>query len=148
MEGSIFGKLNNVVFCCRSSIPGRGKIFFSILQRLDQLWGPPSLLINGYRGALSPGAKRPVTTHFHLMLRSRMVALYLHSPIRLHGVLLNWLTAGATLPLSSPLPFNVLCNLMPCCSVTTNLPYYTSLRVHWKRPRNLIPTAITREKRL
>jgi hypothetical protein len=42
----------------RGSIPGRGKRFLSSLQRPDRLWGPPSLLSNGYR-RLSPGIKRP-----------------------------------------------------------------------------------------
>jgi hypothetical protein len=31
---------------------------FSSLRRPDRLWGPPNLLCNGYRGALSPGVKR------------------------------------------------------------------------------------------
>jgi hypothetical protein len=31
-------------------IPGRGKIFFSSPQCPDRLYGPPSLLSNGYRG--------------------------------------------------------------------------------------------------
>jgi hypothetical protein len=34
----------------RGSIPGRGREFFSSLPRSDRLWGPPSLLSNGYRG--------------------------------------------------------------------------------------------------
>jgi hypothetical protein len=33
------------------SIPGNAR-FFSSLQRPDGLWGPPSLLSNGYRGLL------------------------------------------------------------------------------------------------
>ena len=33
----------------RSSIPGRGKCFFSFPKRPDRLWGPLSLLFNGYR---------------------------------------------------------------------------------------------------
>jgi hypothetical protein len=41
----------------RSSIPGRDKIFSSP-QRPDRLWGPPSLLFNGYRGSF-PGVKQP-----------------------------------------------------------------------------------------
>jgi hypothetical protein len=40
----------------------------------DWLWGPLSLLYNGYRGVLSPGIKRgrgvTLTTHPHLALRS------------------------------------------------------------------------------
>jgi hypothetical protein len=30
-----------------------------------------------------------LTTHLHLVLKSRMVELYLHSPTRLHGAVLN-----------------------------------------------------------
>jgi hypothetical protein len=43
----------------RGSIPGRSKGFF--LQPLcpDQLWGPPSLLYNGYRGSFPGGKARP-----------------------------------------------------------------------------------------
>jgi hypothetical protein len=37
---------------------GRGKRFFSFLNRPDRLWGPHSLLFNGYRSSL-PGVKRP-----------------------------------------------------------------------------------------
>jgi hypothetical protein len=33
-----------------SSIPGRGKGFFSTSQRSDRVWGPPSLLYNAYQG--------------------------------------------------------------------------------------------------
>jgi hypothetical protein len=40
----------------------------------DRLWGPPSLLYNGYRGSFPRGAKRgrgvTLTTHPHLVLRS------------------------------------------------------------------------------
>jgi hypothetical protein len=41
--------------------------------------------------ALSPGVKRQEgeADHFHLVSRSKMVELYLHSPTRLHGVVLN-----------------------------------------------------------
>jgi hypothetical protein len=47
--------------------------FFSP-QRPDRLYGPPSLLSS--------------MCH-HLVLRSRMVELYLHSPICLHGTMIN-----------------------------------------------------------
>jgi hypothetical protein len=41
----------------RGSIPGGGKRLSSP-QRPDRLWGPLSLLSNGYRGTLSLGVKR------------------------------------------------------------------------------------------
>jgi hypothetical protein len=39
-----------------------------------------------------------LTTHLQLVLRSRNVDLYIHSPVRLHVVLLNYLSTGTTLP--------------------------------------------------
>jgi hypothetical protein len=39
-----------------------------------------------------------LTTHLHLVLRLRMVELYLHSAISLHGLVLNELGPGITLP--------------------------------------------------
>jgi len=39
------------------SIPGRDKSFFSSLNYPDQLWGPTSLVFNGYCGAVSSGVK-------------------------------------------------------------------------------------------
>jgi hypothetical protein len=35
-----------------------------------------------------------LTTHLHPLPRSRMVELYLHSSIRLHAVVLNYLSTG------------------------------------------------------
>jgi hypothetical protein len=43
----------------RGWIPGRGKKFLFSSQCPDRLWGPPSLLSNWYRGALSTAVKRP-----------------------------------------------------------------------------------------
>jgi hypothetical protein len=42
-------------------------------------------------GGSSPGIKqlRHETTYLHLVLRSRMVELFFHSPIHLHGMVLN-----------------------------------------------------------
>jgi hypothetical protein len=34
-----------------------GKRYFSPENRLDRLWGPPTLLFNVYQGTLSPGVK-------------------------------------------------------------------------------------------
>jgi hypothetical protein len=52
--------------------------------------GPTKPPIQWVLGALSPEVKRPGREgHIHLVPRSRMVDLYLHSPIRLHGLVLN-----------------------------------------------------------
>jgi hypothetical protein len=42
----------------RGSIPGRGKIFFSTLQRLDRLWAPTQPPVQWTLEALSPGVRR------------------------------------------------------------------------------------------
>jgi hypothetical protein len=66
----------------RGSIPGGGKRFFSTPIHPDWFWGPPSLLSNGLQGTFSWGLKRLgmyMITHIHVVLRLRMVELYLHS---------------------------------------------------------------------
>jgi hypothetical protein len=69
----------------RSSIPGRG---YSIVSRPAlQPTQPP---IQWVSGTLSPMVKQPGREADHSPTsRSRMVELYLHSPIRIHGVVLN-----------------------------------------------------------
>jgi hypothetical protein len=42
----------------RGSIPGRGKEFFLYPLCPDRLWGPPSLLYNGYRGSFPRGKEQ------------------------------------------------------------------------------------------
>jgi hypothetical protein len=39
-----------------------------------------------------------MTSHLHPVPRSGMLELYIHSPIRLHGVVLNSLRTGTNLP--------------------------------------------------
>jgi hypothetical protein len=50
----------------------------------DRLWGPPSVLYNGYRWSFPRGVKRgrgvTLTTHPHLLPRSRMSRSYIYSP--------------------------------------------------------------------
>jgi hypothetical protein len=52
---------------------------------------PAQLLIKWVPGALSPGVKQQgrEADHIHLVPMSRMVALYLYSPVYLHGVVRN-----------------------------------------------------------
>jgi hypothetical protein len=76
----------------RGSIPDTGKTLFSSPQRPDRLWGPPSLLSNGYRRFFPVGQSGRgvnLTAHLHLVPRSKLVGLHLHSPIRLNGLVLN-----------------------------------------------------------
>jgi hypothetical protein len=79
----------------QGSIAGRDKRFFSITFRPALgLTQPP---IQWILVAVSPRAKLPgceaekLTTHIHLVPRSRMVELYLNSPICLHGIVLNYI---------------------------------------------------------
>jgi hypothetical protein len=55
-------------------------------------------------GALSPGAKRPGREADHSAPPNAEIkktwVLYTHSPIRLHGVVLNYLSAGITSPVT------------------------------------------------
>jgi hypothetical protein len=57
----------------RGSIPDRDKAFFSTPQPADRFWGP------------SPGSKETGYEADH----SPTLNLYLHSPIRLHDVMLT-----------------------------------------------------------
>jgi hypothetical protein len=73
-------------------IPRREKSFFSSPQSPDRLWGPPSLLFHGYWGLFPwkwSGQCMKLTNHLHSLPTSRMVEIHLHSPICLHGVVLN-----------------------------------------------------------
>jgi hypothetical protein len=73
----------------RGSIPERGKRFFCMPQGPDRLLGPPNLLSSGYGGALSSGVMRLGREADHSPPSSAEVELYLHSQIRLHGVVFN-----------------------------------------------------------
>jgi hypothetical protein len=84
--------------------------FFSSPQRADRLWSPSRLSSNEHRRRFlwrSSGRGVKLTTHLQLISKSRMVELYLHSPIRLHGVLLNCLTREITSTSSIIFPFRV-----------------------------------------
>jgi hypothetical protein len=78
----------------RVSIPSRGKIFpLSATSRLP--FSPPSFLSNGYRVRLANGKGGhlvKLTIQLHLAPRTRMVELYLQSPIGLRGILFKVIT--------------------------------------------------------
>jgi hypothetical protein len=69
--------------------PIQQEIFlFSMASRPDL--GPIQPPIYWVWGPFSPGVKRPGRkAHLHLLSRSRILELYLHSPICLHGIALN-----------------------------------------------------------
>jgi hypothetical protein len=71
----------------------QGIIFFSAVPRMalgsippSIRWAPKGL----FTGVNDRGVKR--TTHIRLVLRLRPVELHLHSPIYLHGLVLNYIT--------------------------------------------------------
>jgi hypothetical protein len=66
---------------------------FCLHQCLDQLWVPPTFLSNGYHGLFpqdQSGQGLKLATHFHLVVWSSMMELYLHSSIHLHDVVPNY----------------------------------------------------------
>jgi hypothetical protein len=75
------------------SSPYGGWVYFSSTLCPDRLWGPRSLLYNEYRGLFPWGSKRPGHEANHSPLSSaevkECVALHLHSPVRLHSVVLS-----------------------------------------------------------
>jgi hypothetical protein len=59
----------------------------------ERLWGPTNIVFIGYRGLFPHGWGGwgvKLTAHLHPVPRSKLVELYLNSPIRLHGLVLNW----------------------------------------------------------
>jgi hypothetical protein len=72
----------------RGSIPGKGKDF-SLFHKVQTALEPHYAV--GIRGSTQGYSGRGVklTTHLHLVPRSRMMQLYLYSPVRLHDMVLN-----------------------------------------------------------
>jgi hypothetical protein len=92
------------------SNPGGGWEFFPSPPRPDRLWDPPSLLFNGYGGIFPwglSGREVKLTTHLHLIPRSKNVWNYTSTPLtRLLTVVLSW--AQFTLFLDT---LNICCSL-------------------------------------
>jgi hypothetical protein len=84
-----------------------GSRIFTSPNRPHRLWGPPNLLSKGYGGALSPGVRRPGREVDHSPPTSAEIKkmwIYTSTPIHLHGIVLNYLRTGTTLPLLSLTP--------------------------------------------
>jgi hypothetical protein len=69
--------------------PARVREIFSSPQRPD--WGPTQPPIKWVTGGSfsGNGCGMKLTTHLHLVPRSRMVELYLHFTMCFHGIVLN-----------------------------------------------------------
>jgi hypothetical protein len=76
----------------RGWIPDRGKIISLSTESISTL-GPAQPLVEWlpgrtlFRGEIGRGMK--LINHFRLVPRSRMVEVFLHSSIRLYGVVIN-----------------------------------------------------------
>jgi hypothetical protein len=82
----------------RSSSPGTVKSFLHVVETGS---GANPACYPIVPGAVSPGVKRPghkFTTYLQLVPRSRKRGSILPLPIRHHGVMLNYLSTGTTLP--------------------------------------------------
>jgi hypothetical protein len=101
-------RLNDRVVGVRLPVGAR---IFSSPRRPDRFWSPPSLLSNGYRGSF-PGGKAAGVWSWSLISNKcrgqENVDLYIHSPIRLNGLMLNQLSTGAPLPY--PFVYNIRFN--------------------------------------
>jgi hypothetical protein len=81
---------------------------FSIFHVQTGSWAHPIAYLmcaeGSFREEIQSDRSVKLTTHLHLVFRSRMVVLHLHSPILLRGMTLNSLNTGTNLPLhlSSP----------------------------------------------
>jgi hypothetical protein len=61
---------------------------FSLLHSVQTALGSTQPPVQWVPGGKTAGGEK-LTTHLHLVPRSRMMELYRHSPTRLHGVVLN-----------------------------------------------------------
>jgi hypothetical protein len=72
---------------------------FSSPRHPDRLWGPPSLLPMGTGGYFPGGKEAGAWNPVQLVPRWRKCGSTHPLPIRLHGVVLNYLSTGTTLTL-------------------------------------------------
>jgi hypothetical protein len=72
----------------RSSSPGRGNCFLPSTSSRP-VPGTTQPIFQWGTGTMYPGLKRPGSEADHSPPTSEYVSLYIHCPIRLHGVVLN-----------------------------------------------------------
>jgi hypothetical protein len=71
-------------YCCGNLT--HNNRFLSSPQCLDLLWGPPNILSSEYQGLFLNGDKVAISLS---SANVKNILIYLHSPIHLHGILLN-----------------------------------------------------------
>jgi hypothetical protein len=79
-----------------------GKFKNNKLPHRDLNPGPQAFQFSGYRGDRPTRVERQdvkLAFHLHVVSTSRLVELYLHSPIRLHRTVLKYLSTGTALRL-------------------------------------------------
>jgi hypothetical protein len=73
----------------RGSITGRSKKCFSTPQHSDQLWDPPSLLSNGYRGALPGGKEAGAWSWVSYLVPTSVMVYHISTPRHIGVCLIN-----------------------------------------------------------
>jgi hypothetical protein len=99
-QDSLVGIVTGYRLDVLSSIPSSAR-FFSSPQHPDQMWAHSASYPVGVRGSFHVG--KAAWAHLYLVLKSRKVEPYFHSPICLLGIMCNEISRCTTLPFFSAL---------------------------------------------